>query len=65
MAAPVLARGGEFRAGNQMELFRTPLYAEAYLPERSGNRFLIARPAATAETVPLEIVTNPLSNVAR
>jgi Tol biopolymer transport system component len=65
MAAPGLAGDGEFRAGNQMELFRTPLYAEAYAPERSGNRFLIARPAATAETVPLEIVTNPLSNVAR
>jgi hypothetical protein len=65
LAAPGPAGDGEFRAGNQTELFRTPPPAEAYAPERRGNRFLIARPAATAETVPLEIVTNPLSNVAR
>lgn len=37
-----------------------PLYADAYAPDATGQRFLIARPAAAAETVPLEILTNAL-----
>ena len=61
IAVPVLGTEGAFRTGSQTELFRATLYAEAYTPDRTGDRFLIARPAATAETVPLEVVTNPLS----
>jgi Tol biopolymer transport system component len=61
IAAPLVAADGALRAGTQTELFRAPLYAEAYTPDRTGSRFLIARPAASNETVPLEVVTHPLS----
>ena len=63
IAAPVDSAGGGFRVGTQTELFRALLYAEAYSPDRKGSRFLIARPAAATEMVPLEVVTNPLSTI--
>jgi eukaryotic-like serine/threonine-protein kinase len=62
-ATPLLPADPAFRAGTQVELFRAPLYAEAYLPDRTASRFLIARPAAATETVPLEVVTHPLAPV--
>jgi hypothetical protein len=34
------------------------LYAEAFTPDRTGDRFLMARPAATTGTVPLDVLTN-------
>jgi hypothetical protein len=36
------------------------LYADIYAPDASGQRFLIARPAPTPETVPLELLLHPL-----
>jgi Tol biopolymer transport system component len=59
MAITVSEERGAFRAATPIELFRETLYADAYAPDARGERFLIARPAATAETVPLEIVTSP------
>ena len=42
------------------ELFRIALYADVYTPDATGQRFLIARPAPATETVPLELLLNPL-----
>jgi eukaryotic-like serine/threonine-protein kinase len=50
---------GTFRPGPPVELFRATLYADAYAVDPAGQRFLIARPAAATDMVPLEIVTNP------
>jgi eukaryotic-like serine/threonine-protein kinase len=60
MALAAQEENGAFRAGTVAELFRETLYADAYAPDPTGQRFLIARPAASSEIVPLEIVTNPL-----
>ena len=47
-------------AGTPTELFRAVLYGSVFVPDPGGQRFLIARPAASHEIVPLEIILNPL-----
>jgi serine/threonine protein kinase len=42
------------------ELFKTMLYLGLYAPATDGQRFLIARPAAFAEQVSLELIVDPL-----
>jgi Tol biopolymer transport system component len=56
-AATVSADEG--RPSTAVELFRTPMFGDAYAPDAGGQRFLIAKPAAGGETIPLELVTNP------
>lgn len=43
-----------------LELFRTAFYGDAYAADPAGARFLIARPAASTEVVPLELMTGVL-----
>jgi Tol biopolymer transport system component len=59
LAVPLTRDAGGLQPGKAVELFRAVLYEKIYAPDASGQRFLIARPAPTAETVPLEIVVNP------
>jgi Tol biopolymer transport system component len=59
MAVAVKSSGTSLQPGSPIELFRTAVYGDAYVPDASGQRFLIARPAAASETVPLEILTHP------
>jgi Tol biopolymer transport system component len=58
LAVPLAAGAGGLQPGKAVELFRAVLYENIYTPDASGQRFLIARPAPAAETVPLEIVVN-------
>jgi Tol biopolymer transport system component len=60
MSASVAAAATEFTAAAPVELFRAVLYGEIYVPGADGQRFLLARPAPNVESVPLEIVVNPL-----
>jgi eukaryotic-like serine/threonine-protein kinase len=60
IAVTASEENGAFRAASSVELFRATLYADAYAPDQAGQRFLIARPVAAADVVPLEILTNPL-----
>jgi Tol biopolymer transport system component len=60
MAAAVDAGAAALNAGRPVALFKTSIYESAYAADARGERFLIARPAASGEIVPLEIVLNPL-----
>jgi hypothetical protein len=60
MALPVALSATGLSPGKPQELFKVTLYADVYTPDASGQRFLIARPAAAVAMVPLEIVLNPL-----
>jgi Tol biopolymer transport system component/tRNA A-37 threonylcarbamoyl transferase component Bud32 len=55
-----MAFDGTTAASGGTELFRSTLYADAYAIDGSAARVLLARPAAAADVVPLEIITNPL-----
>jgi Tol biopolymer transport system component len=59
MAVAVKNTATSFQPGSPTELFRSAVYGDVYTPDANGQRFLIARPSATSETVPLEIVTYP------
>src|SRR5262245_47165578 len=60
VALPVAPSATGLSPGKAEELFKVTLCADVYTPDASGQRFLIARPAATTEIVPLEILLNPL-----
>lgn len=60
MAVPIVLNESGPVPGKPTELFKAVLYSDVYTPDASGQRFLIARPAASTETVPLEIRVNPL-----
>ena len=60
MAVAMAASPADLSPGKPEELFRAVLYADVYTPDATGQRFLIARPAPATETVPLEILLNPL-----
>jgi Tol biopolymer transport system component len=57
---PIAPSAAGLSPGKPEELFKVTLYGDVYAPDASGKRFLIARPAATTEVVPLEILLNPL-----
>ena len=60
MAAPMTASPNAIAPGKPAALFKASPYAGIYAPDAAGQRFLIARPSATGELVPLELVVNPL-----
>jgi eukaryotic-like serine/threonine-protein kinase len=60
MGLPVALSATGLSPGKPEELFKVTLYADVYTPDANGQRFLIARPAATTDIVPLEILLNPL-----
>jgi hypothetical protein len=59
MAVPVSLANGTFDRGAASELFKTMLYGDIYTLASDGQRFLVARPAATGEAVALDSVINP------
>jgi hypothetical protein len=59
VSVPITIAGTTLQPGKPEDLFRTVLYGGVYSPDAAGQRFLIARPAAATETVPLEILVNP------
>jgi Tol biopolymer transport system component len=59
MAVPVRLSAATLSPGPPVELLRAAFYADAYTVHPSGQRFLIASPAASTDTVPLEVVTAP------
>jgi Tol biopolymer transport system component len=60
MSVAIAATPSGLSPGKPEELFRVALYGEAYTPDATGQRFLIAQPAPATVTVPLEILLNPL-----
>jgi hypothetical protein len=60
MSLAVAPGHATFTPGAATELFRAALYGDAYAVDKSGQRFLTARPAATSDIVPLEVMTHPL-----
>ena len=59
MAIDIATGSGTIAPGSPAELFRSVFYGDVYTPDASGQRFLSARPAASSEIVPLEIITAP------
>ena len=59
MAVQINNTATALQPGSAIELFRTAVYGDVYTPDATGQRFLIARPSATSETVPLELLTHP------
>jgi Tol biopolymer transport system component len=51
--------GASLATGKPEELFRATLYGNVYVPTADGQRFLVARPTAAREIVPLEVLVNP------
>jgi Tol biopolymer transport system component len=51
-----LTPGTALEIGSPTELFRMVLYGNIYVPDGSGQRFLVARPVPGQEPVPLEII---------
>lgn len=56
MAAAIPATGSPSAPG---ELFQAPLFGGLYAPAADGRRFLIATPAPSTDTVPMELLVNP------
>jgi Tol biopolymer transport system component len=61
VAVPLTPDGGALEPGKPFQLFAGGVYEGAYAVDSAGQRFLVARVSATTETVPLEVVINPLS----
>jgi hypothetical protein len=59
MSVTITAGPSSLDVGKPTTLVRDGFYEGAFAPDRAGQRFLIARPSETSETVPLEIVVNP------
>jgi hypothetical protein len=59
-AAAISVTGSTITAGRPEALFKAPLYAGLYVPDPTATRFLIARPAASGEPVPLHVQVNTL-----
>ena len=60
MAVAIAGTDGSLTPGTVTELFRATFYGDAYTADATGQRFLIARPSASRDLVPLEIITNPM-----
>ncbi len=60
MAVTLSPSEREPQSSRPTELFRATLYGNVFVPAADGQRFLVARPVASGEIVPLEIVVNPL-----
>jgi hypothetical protein len=59
MSIAVAPTNTALNAGTATELFRSVFYGDVYAADASGQRFLVARPAATSDIVPLEVITAP------
>jgi Tol biopolymer transport system component len=60
LAAALTISGPTIAVATPVPLFKAALYGGLYLPDPSGTRFLIARPASAGDPVPLHIQVNPL-----
>ena len=60
MAASATIGAGEPAIGAPVPLFQGTLFGGLYVPAADGRRFLIAKPAAAADLVPMELVLHPL-----
>jgi Tol biopolymer transport system component len=55
------AMGAGATPGPPTVLFQAPIFNGLFAPAPDGRRFLIARPAASSDVVPMELVLNPLT----
>jgi len=60
MAAAVGGSGAERDIGAPARLFQSAFFNSLFAPAADGRRFLIAKPAASAEVVAMELRLNPL-----
>jgi Tol biopolymer transport system component len=60
MSAAVTGTAGDAEIAAPTQLFQAAIFGGLYAPSADGRRFLVARPAASAELVPMELVLNPL-----
>jgi Tol biopolymer transport system component len=60
MAITVSATSARVDTSAPTELFRSSIVGDSYAVSGSGDRFLLAKPSASSEVVPLEIMTRPL-----
>jgi Tol biopolymer transport system component len=59
MALAIASTNTAVNPGAPAELFRSVFYGDVYAPDPTGQRFLTARPTASSDIVPLEIITAP------
>jgi Tol biopolymer transport system component len=59
MALAIATTNAAINPGAPTELFRSVFYGDVYAPDPTGQRFLTARPTASSDIVPLEIITAP------